>query len=63
MSVLDDHFWTMPNPRQTVTLAELQIIMQEHHGKMIVAGQLRELGQKKLCPDVYEVFLAPLKAK
>jgi hypothetical protein len=56
--ILGDQFWRLPDPRQTITIKQLQNLFLERDGKIIVKGNLLTLAFRKVCPGIYEIFLA-----
>jgi hypothetical protein len=45
--------------KQTVTTKQMQEIFFDTDGRILTCGNFHDLGYRKLCPGVYELFLKP----
>ena len=58
--ILSEMFYRFPEKaKQTVTTKEMKAIFIHTDGRILTCGHFRDIGYRKLCPGVYELFLKP----
>jgi hypothetical protein len=58
---LGDMFYNQAfkNAKQTVTTKQMKEIFFDTDGRILTCGHFLNLGYRKLCPGIYELFLKP----